>query len=71
MYSSPVSIIKLFVGIVIAFASCNDSGRSKIQAMNKQEDTSHSCMALPSRFGTDSPSNNRNFNGDSSTKEIW
>lgn len=50
---------------VLVIASCNNSKTEEITSI--ETDSLHSCMNVPSRFGTDSSVNNIQFNGDSST----
>lgn len=50
---------------LIFVASCNNSKTEEIAST--EMDSTHSCMNVPSRFGTDSSGNNIQFNGDSST----
>lgn len=49
---------------LIVFASCNNSGNS---AHSEKQDSAHSCMTVPTRFGSDTSSSAIGFNGDTST----
>jgi formylglycine-generating enzyme required for sulfatase activity len=51
----------LALAILMLFNSCNNSNNS---SQNQKQDTAHSCMAVPSRFGTDTSSSTIGFNGD-------
>jgi sulfatase modifying factor 1 len=52
------------LAIIIFFASCKNSDNT---AIKQSTDTAHSCMAVPSRFASDSSSSDINFSGDTST----
>jgi formylglycine-generating enzyme required for sulfatase activity len=51
------------LAIMTLFGSCNNSNNS---SQNQKQDTTHSCMAVPSRFGSDTSSSAIGFNGDTS-----
>ena len=64
---SNIYIGNYFSGLmcILIMASCNSSKTEEIAST--EIDTTHSCMNIPSRFGTDSSGNSILFNGDSST----
>src|SRR5688572_11992996 len=49
---------------ILLFGSCNNSNDS---AKNQKQDSAHTCMAIPSRFGADTSSSSIGFNGDTTT----
>jgi sulfatase modifying factor 1 len=49
---------------ILLFGSCNNSNDS---AQNQKQDSAHTCMSVPTRFGSDTSSSAIGFNGDTST----
>lgn len=52
------------LAVILLLGSCNNSENS---SQNKKQDSAHACMAVPTRFGSDTSSSAIGFNGDTST----